>query len=112
MKKYFVSKDIAVEGILQQCSKALWLLLGALETKNPTLVYEFAGHSILSNCIYMVNVEDAICGRIGYAAPENVVTGYLTETADVCSFGLFLFELLAGRRFGISCCNDEALQPD
>ena len=32
----------------------------------------------------MVNVEDAICGRIGYAAPENVVRGYLTEKADVC----------------------------
>lgn len=30
----------------------------------------------------------------------------------MCSFGLLLFELLAGRRFGISCCNDEALQPD
>ena len=60
----------------------------------------------------MVNVEDAVCGRIGYAAPENLVTGYLTEKADVCSFSLFLFELLAGRRFGISCCNDEALQPD
>ena len=55
MKKNFVSIDIAVEGILQQCSKALWLLLGALETKNPTLVYEFAGHSILSNRIYVTH---------------------------------------------------------
>ena len=54
-KKFCLSIDIAVEGILQQCSKALWLLLGALETKNPTLVYEFAGHSILSNRIYVTH---------------------------------------------------------
>ncbi|KAK8480420.1 hypothetical protein V6N13_131014 [Hibiscus sabdariffa] len=44
------------------------------------------------------HVEDAVLGRMGYSAPEYTVSGYLTEKADVYSFGILLLELLSGRR--------------
>lgn len=35
---------------------------------------------------------------MGYAAPEYVQTGRLTSKSDVWSFGVFLYELITGRR--------------
>lgn len=37
-------------------------------------------------------------GTVGYAAPEYVQTGRLTYKSDVWSFGIFLYELITGRR--------------
>lgn len=37
-------------------------------------------------------------GTIGYAAPEYIQTGRLTSKSDVWSFGVFLYELITGRR--------------
>lgn len=37
-------------------------------------------------------------GTRGYAAPEYVNTGHLTVKSDVWSFGIVLYEILAGRR--------------
>ncbi|KAL6507907.1 hypothetical protein OROGR_024102 [Orobanche gracilis] len=35
---------------------------------------------------------------MGYAAPEYIQTGRLTSKSDVWSFGVFLYELITGRR--------------
>lgn len=35
---------------------------------------------------------------MGYAAPEYVQTGRLTSKSDVWSYGVFLYELITGRR--------------
>lgn len=37
-------------------------------------------------------------GTIGYAAPEYIQTGHLTAKSDVWSYGIFLYELITGRR--------------
>lgn len=39
-----------------------------------------------------------IVGTAGYAAPEYVHTGRLTSRNDVWSYGVFLYELVTGRR--------------
>ncbi|KAI3799698.1 hypothetical protein L1987_34997 [Smallanthus sonchifolius] len=39
-----------------------------------------------------------VVGTVGYAAPEYVQTGRLTYKSDVWSFGIFLYELITGRR--------------
>lgn len=37
-------------------------------------------------------------GTVGYAAPEYIQTGRLTSKSDVWSYGVFLYELITGRR--------------
>ncbi|KAL8171208.1 LOW QUALITY PROTEIN: hypothetical protein V2J09_023012 [Rumex salicifolius] len=44
------------------------------------------------------HVSTAVVGTAGYAAPEYIQTGRLTSKSDVWSFGVFLYELLTGRR--------------
>uniref|UniRef100_A0A7N0UVF8 non-specific serine/threonine protein kinase n=1 Tax=Kalanchoe fedtschenkoi TaxID=63787 RepID=A0A7N0UVF8_KALFE len=44
------------------------------------------------------HVSTAVVGTMGYAAPEYVQTGRLTSKNDVWSYGVFLFELITGRR--------------
>ncbi|MFS8012465.1 putative protein kinase RLK-Pelle-RLCK-VIIa-2 family [Helianthus anomalus] len=44
------------------------------------------------------HVSTAVVGTVGYAAPEYVQTGRLTYKSDVWSFGIFLYELITGRR--------------
>ncbi|XP_043705293.1 serine/threonine-protein kinase PCRK1-like, partial [Telopea speciosissima] len=44
------------------------------------------------------HVSTAVVGTIGYAAPEYVRTGRLTVKSDVWSYGVFLYELITGRR--------------
>ncbi|OMO96842.1 hypothetical protein CCACVL1_04759 [Corchorus capsularis] len=39
-----------------------------------------------------------VVGTIGYAAPEYIQTGRLTAKSDVWSYGVFLYELITGRR--------------
>jgi serine/threonine protein kinase len=39
-----------------------------------------------------------VVGTIGYAAPEYIQTGHLTAKSDVWSYGIFLYELITGRR--------------
>ncbi|MBA0596269.1 hypothetical protein Gorai_013096 [Gossypium raimondii] len=39
-----------------------------------------------------------VVGTIGYAAPEYIQTGRLTIKSDVWSYGVFLYELITGRR--------------
>ena len=45
----------------------------------------------------MSNVKQVV-GTIGYAAPEYIQTGRLTAKSDVWSYGVFLYELITGRR--------------
>jgi len=44
------------------------------------------------------HVSTAVVGTLGYAAPEYVQTGHLTSKSDVWSYGVFLYELITGRR--------------
>lgn len=39
-----------------------------------------------------------VVGTVGYAAPEYIQTGHLTTKSDVWSYGVFLLELITGRR--------------
>ncbi|KAM7253907.1 hypothetical protein ACFE04_031589 [Oxalis oulophora] len=44
------------------------------------------------------HVSTAAVGTYGYADPEYVKTGHLTIQSDVWSFGVVLYEIIAGRR--------------
>ncbi|WOK95157.1 putative receptor-like protein kinase [Canna indica] len=44
------------------------------------------------------HVTTAVVGTYGYAAPDYIETGHLTVKSDVWSFGVVLYEILAGRR--------------
>ncbi|KAL2554362.1 Protein kinase superfamily protein [Forsythia ovata] len=46
----------------------------------------------------LTHVSTAVMGTLGYAAPEYVQTGHLTYKSDVWSYGVFLYELITGRR--------------
>ncbi|XP_051152540.1 serine/threonine-protein kinase PCRK1-like [Andrographis paniculata] len=44
------------------------------------------------------HVSTAVAGTMGYAAPEYVRTGHLKAKSDIWSYGVFLYELITGRR--------------
>ncbi|KDP20484.1 hypothetical protein JCGZ_05337 [Jatropha curcas] len=44
------------------------------------------------------HISTAVVGTIGYAAPEYIQTGRLTSKSDVWGYGVFLYELITGRR--------------
>ncbi|KAK9061421.1 hypothetical protein SSX86_018602 [Deinandra increscens subsp. villosa] len=44
------------------------------------------------------HVTTAVVGTMGYSAPEYMQTGRLTTKNDVWSYGVFLYELITGRR--------------
>lgn len=46
----------------------------------------------------LTHVSTAVVGTVGYAAPEYIQTGHLTSRSDVWSYGVFLYELITGRR--------------
>ncbi|CAL4894257.1 unnamed protein product [Urochloa decumbens] len=44
------------------------------------------------------HVSTRVMGTYGYCAPEYAMTGRLTKTSDIYSFGVVLLELITGRR--------------
>ncbi|KAL3366043.1 hypothetical protein AABB24_010937 [Solanum stoloniferum] len=45
-----------------------------------------------------LEVQDKVCGTMGYIAPENIASGISTQKTDVYSFGVLLFQLLIGKK--------------
>ncbi|TYI67712.1 hypothetical protein E1A91_D08G037600v1 [Gossypium mustelinum] len=43
------------------------------------------------------HVSTAVVGTYGYAAPDYIETGHLTDKSDVWSFGVVLYEIITGR---------------
>ncbi|MBA0841543.1 hypothetical protein Goarm_004030 [Gossypium armourianum] len=58
------------------------------------------GLSHVSTAVEVSNCPgfEQVVGTIGYAAPEYIQTGRLTAKSDVWSYGVFLYELITGRR--------------
>lgn len=54
-------------------------------------------HVVVIGVINLSNFKQVV-GTIGYAAPEYIQTGRLTAKSDVWSYGVFLYELITGRR--------------
>ncbi|PWA43326.1 serine-threonine/tyrosine-protein kinase catalytic domain-containing protein [Artemisia annua] len=46
----------------------------------------------------LTHISTAFVGTLGYAAPEYLTEGHLSSKSDVWSYGVFLFELITGRR--------------
>ncbi|VVA97044.1 unnamed protein product [Arabis nemorensis] len=46
----------------------------------------------------LTHVSTDVVGTMGYAAPEYIQTGRLTAKSDVWGFGVFIYELITGRR--------------
>ncbi|XP_076893378.1 serine/threonine-protein kinase PCRK1-like [Bidens hawaiensis] len=46
----------------------------------------------------LTHVSTAVVGTMGYTAPEYMQTGHLNAKSDVWSYGVFLYELITGRR--------------
>ncbi|KAL3646785.1 hypothetical protein CASFOL_009329 [Castilleja foliolosa] len=46
----------------------------------------------------LTHVSTEVAGTMGYAAPEYIRTGHLSSNSDVYSYGVFLYELITGRR--------------
>ncbi|CAG7891144.1 unnamed protein product [Brassica rapa] len=44
------------------------------------------------------HVSTGVVGTLGYAAPEYIQTGRLTSKSDVWGYGVFMYELITGRR--------------
>ncbi|KAJ0244244.1 Serine/threonine-protein kinase PCRK1 [Hirschfeldia incana] len=46
----------------------------------------------------LTHVTTDVVGTMGYAAPEYIKTGRLTSKSDVWGYGVFIYELITGRR--------------
>uniref|UniRef100_A0A1J3CLL3 non-specific serine/threonine protein kinase n=1 Tax=Noccaea caerulescens TaxID=107243 RepID=A0A1J3CLL3_NOCCA len=46
----------------------------------------------------LTHVSTDVVGTMGYAAPEYIHTGRLTSKSDVWGYGVFIYELITGRR--------------
>ncbi|XP_028108457.1 non-functional pseudokinase ZED1-like [Camellia sinensis] len=95
------------------CHKNVLMLIGCcLESEYPFLVYEDVGstellsHSFKSEdfSISIVippgesQVKDMVISSRSLVEPQYLQTGILTEKTDVYDFGMFLVELLTGKR--------------
>nr|KAJ0200896.1 hypothetical protein LSAT_V11C600319040 [Lactuca sativa] len=90
--------------------------LAFLHSKEPNIIYrDLKAANILLDSEFTARLSDfglarngpvgdnthvstRVVGTSGYAAPEYVATGHLTQKNDIYSFGVVLLELLSGRR--------------
>lgn len=65
------------------------------------LRHNYTRNFFFTNHVYAIittGFVHQVVGTMGYAAPEYVQTGRLTSKIDVWSYGVFLYELITGRR--------------
>ncbi|BFG28988.1 hypothetical protein CerSpe_152620 [Prunus speciosa] len=55
------------------------------------------------------HISTRIAGTYGYMAPEYAMRGYLTDKADVYSFGILVLEIASGRNNTSYCSEEESL---
>ncbi|KAK6917745.1 Protein kinase domain, partial [Dillenia turbinata] len=53
------------------------------------------------------HISTRIAGTVGYMAPEYALWGYLTEKADVYSFGIVALDIVSGKYYSSICCTKE-----
>ncbi|KAM6552387.1 hypothetical protein CsatB_002195 [Cannabis sativa] len=70
-----------------------------IEGKQLLLVYEYMENNSLAHSLFEENthISTRVAGTIGYMAPEYAMWGYLTDKADVYSFGVMALEIVAGK---------------
>ncbi|KAK6932741.1 Protein kinase domain, partial [Dillenia turbinata] len=55
------------------------------------------------------HISTRIAGTVGYMAPEYALWGYLTEKADVYSFGIVALEIVSGKNYSSFRPNNECI---
>ncbi|KAG6410109.1 hypothetical protein SASPL_128158 [Salvia splendens] len=83
--------------VAQDAAKGLAYLHEGMEIQWNAKLSDF-GLARLGPADGLSHVSTAVVGTVGYAAPEYIQTGRLTAKSDVWSYGIFLYELITGRR--------------
>ncbi|KAG6412710.1 hypothetical protein SASPL_125395 [Salvia splendens] len=83
--------------VAQDAAKGLAYLHEGMEIQWNAKLSDF-GLAKLGPADGLSHVSTAVVGTVGYAAPEYIQTGRLTAKSDVWSYGIFLYELITGRR--------------
>ncbi|RWR96265.1 Protein kinase domain-containing protein [Cinnamomum micranthum f. kanehirae] len=79
-----------------------------IEGNQLLLVYEYMENNSLAHALFdfglakldeeeNIHISTRIAGTIGYMAPEYALRGYLTDKADVYSFGIVALEIVSGK---------------
>ncbi|KAF7144644.1 hypothetical protein RHSIM_Rhsim04G0034600 [Rhododendron simsii] len=70
-----------------------------IEGNQLLLVYEYMENNSLARALFEddTHISTRIAGTYGYMAPEYAMRGYLTDKADVYSFGIVTLEIVSGR---------------
>lgn len=75
---------------LSHVSTAVRFFFGEITIMPSLAIFKFMS-------FFLIKTKQVV-GTVGYAAPEYIQTGRLTYKSDVWSYGVFLYELITGRR--------------
>ncbi|KAH7844639.1 hypothetical protein Vadar_030144 [Vaccinium darrowii] len=75
-----------------------------IEGNQLLLIYEYMINNSLARALFAkldeeenTHISTRIAGTIGYMTPEYALRGYLTDKADVYSFGIVALEIVSGK---------------